>query len=152
MDPGDKFTVTMMEGVTKMAASTMRRPHLKPPGLSFAFLGAETRWTPMVRPSSNWWVSLTCFKWSTILMSMRSQNFPFPQTVDKSGWTIWSDLVMLVNTIMCQLSNIVELLALLEGLFSTWQSMIVMIIVHNAALVSNMHLLLDERWWFERWK
>ena len=33
--------------------------HLKPPGLSFAFLGADTRWTPMVTPSSNWWVSLT---------------------------------------------------------------------------------------------
>ena len=33
--------------------------HLKPPGLSLAFLGADTRWTPMVRPSSNWWVSLT---------------------------------------------------------------------------------------------
>ena len=34
--------------------------HLKPPGLSLAFLGADTRWTPMVRPSSNWWVNLTC--------------------------------------------------------------------------------------------
>ena len=33
--------------------------HLKPPGLSLAFLGAETRWTPMVTPSSNWWVNLT---------------------------------------------------------------------------------------------